>query len=399
MRDSVRQRRVDRQLGEVAQDALVVVRRVVTARSLRHVSELPGPAGDFADTAHAHRVRAHDRDGAEVVEHALGRHRPAAHATACRQKVVLEAWVQAVHRADHLLVLGDGAGAEGDGGVGRGGQDVVAAHDLEQVHGAAAAALDVVAVHRPVADRGERLLERRRLADAVGMQGQLHVVALGDGEGGVDDLGVRTRVLVYLEAACPHSSVASRKLSFAVAARASGRRLSGTARQASSRRSRFVRGLTPEVERAAVAHGDERRGTPRERRSGDLRPEQVDVRVDRAGRRDEALGRDDARRRGQGTATPSIVSGFPARPTATMRPSLIPSDVLRMPRTGSSRTTFVTATSRASSGRMLPVVMSPSRIVFAKPTTGSAPGAVSSASTSSRRSVSPRRTRSPAVGP
>ena len=233
------------------------------------------------------------------MEHALGRHRPAAHSTACRLKVVLEAWVQAVHRADHLLVLGDGGGAEGDGGVGRRGQDVVAAHDLEQVHGAAAAALDVVAVHRPVADRGERLLERRRLADAVGVQGQLHVVALGDGEGGVDDLGVRARVLVHLEAACPPLE---RGLEEAlVRGGGTGQRQEverdGTpgVEQAIEVRPR----IDAEVEGAAVAHRDERRGAPRERRGGDLRPEQVDVRVDRAGRRDEALGRDDARRRGQ----------------------------------------------------------------------------------------------------
>ena len=59
----------------------------------------------------------------------------------------------------------------------------------------------------------------------------------------------------------------------------------------------------------------------------------------------------------------------------------------------------MTATSRASSGADAPGrELSPSRIVFAKPTTGSAPGAVSSASTSSSRSVSPRRTRSPASG-
>jgi len=100
-----------------------------------------------------------------------------------------------------------------------------------------------------------------------------------------------------------------------------------------------------------------------------------------------------------GTSMPSIVSGLPARPTHAIRPSLMPSEVFRMPSTGSMTTAFVITASRASSPRMELDARSPSRIVFPKPISGSLPGAVSSASTSASRLVSPSRIRSPVVGP
>ena len=50
-------------------------------------------------------------------------------------------------------------------------------------------------------DRVERLLERRRFAEAVEVQRDLDVVALRDRERGVDDRRERAGVLVHLEAA------------------------------------------------------------------------------------------------------------------------------------------------------------------------------------------------------
>ena len=67
------------------------------------------------------------------------------------------------------------------------------ADGLEQVDRAAAAALQVVEVDGAPGDRGERLLERRRLAEPVGMQRDLDVVAVCDRERGVDDRRDRRR--------------------------------------------------------------------------------------------------------------------------------------------------------------------------------------------------------------
>ena len=66
---------------------------------------------------------------------------------------------------------------------------------------AAAGALHVVGVHRAAADRFDRALELGRLVEPVGVQAHRHVVRLGRGQGGVDDLGVGAPVLVDLQ---PH---------------------------------------------------------------------------------------------------------------------------------------------------------------------------------------------------
>ena len=188
-RQAVRDRRVDRDLGQVAQHALVVAGPVLAAaHALHRVGVLQRAPVDLADPAHPLRVRREHRDHAEVVQHALGRHRLRPHAPAQRGPVAgAPAGGEHVHRGDHRQVLGLRAGAERDGGGGRGGEHALAAGERQQVRRVpAAAALDVERVDRAAAERRERVLDRERLVEAVGVDRELDVVAVGEVERAAD---------------------------------------------------------------------------------------------------------------------------------------------------------------------------------------------------------------------
>jgi hypothetical protein len=97
-------------------------------------------------------------------------------------------------------------------------------------------------------------------------------------------------------------------------------------------------------------------------------------------------------------STPSIVSGLPALPIPTMRPSRMPMSALTMPQW--SRTTAPVITrSGVPSARVAPDWPIDSRITLPPPNTTSSPPAQRSSVTSISRSVSARRMRSPVVGP
>ena len=96
--------------------------------------------------------------------------------------------------------------------------------------------------------------------------------------------------------------------------------------------------------------------------------------------------------------TPSMMSGLPALPSATIRPSLMPTSALMMPQ-WSSTTAPVMTRSGARSARVARDWPIDSRMTFPPPNTASSPPAHRSCSTSMNRSVSASRTRSPAVGP
>ena len=86
------------------------------------------------------------------------------------------------------------------------------------------------------------------------------------------------------------------------------------------------------------------------------------------------------------TPMPSIVSGFPARPMDTMRPSLMPIDVARTPSTGSSTRPPTTATSTPPRSARTP---KPSRMVLPQPAMISSGPETSSLSGATQRSLSP----------
>jgi len=97
-------------------------------------------------------------------------------------------------------------------------------------------------------------------------------------------------------------------------------------------------------------------------------------------------------------STPSIVSGLPALPSATTRPSRMPMSAFTMPQ-WSSTTAPVITRSAAPSARVAADCPIDSRMTLPPPNTTSSPPAHRSRSTSIRRLVSARRMRSPVVGP
>ena len=98
------------------------------------------------------------------------------------------------------------------------------------------------------------------------------------------------------------------------------------------------------------------------------------------------------------TSTSSSVSGLPARPTPLIRPSRMPIDTLPIRRVASMTTTLEITTSHVSR-TAAPFRCRPSRAVLPNPARNSCPRCWASYSTSITRPVSPRRTRSPTVGP
>src|SRR4051794_603463 len=89
------------------------------------------------------------------------------------------------------------------------------------------------------------------------------------------------------------------------------------------------------------------------------------------------------------TSTSSMVSGLPARPTATTRPSAMPIEAYRTPSSGSSSRPPTIATSTPPRSARTP---RPSRIVLPKPGTSWSGPWTSSRSATTSRLVSPRRT-------
>ena len=87
---------------------------------------------------------------------------------------------------------------------------------------------------------------------------------------------------------------------------------------------------------------------------------------------------------------PSAMSGLPALPSATMRPSLMPTSQRTMPQ-WSSTTTFVMTMSGAPCADVRVPCSIDSRIVLPPPKTASSPPMQRSSSTSSQRSVSASR--------
>ena len=68
----------------------------------------------------------------------------------------------------------------------------------------AAGAFDVVGVHRPAANRRDRLFELAALMESVGVKAELNVVSLTEVERRGDDLRVGREVLMDFEPGTPH---------------------------------------------------------------------------------------------------------------------------------------------------------------------------------------------------
>ena len=160
---------------------------------------------------------------------------------------------------------------------------------------AAAAALDVEGVHGAARERLERLLDRERLVQPVRVDRELHVVGVAEAQRLLDRGAGGADVLVDLE---PGRAREQRLLDRLRAARGAPAEQSDVERPGVERGELALerpRRVGAEVPDRAVVLADDRRHPRRERGLRERRREQVDVRVDGAGGRDQALGRDDRR--------------------------------------------------------------------------------------------------------
>ena len=155
----------------------------------------------LVDAAHALAVRAHHGDGAEIVQHVLGRHGLRAHAALGEGDVLGNARRQIVRHHRHVQMLVERVDREGIGRIGRRRQAVrlaVAADDVGRV--AAAGTLGVIHVDGAATDRLHRAFVEAGLVDGVGVELDLEVVLVGDLQAGVDGGGHGAEILVDLHA-------------------------------------------------------------------------------------------------------------------------------------------------------------------------------------------------------
>ena len=184
VRDAVRDRRIDRVLGDVASNPEVVVAGGVSgqraALPLHLVGRLPRPADHLADASHRLRVRRHDADGAEIVQHVLGGDRLGSDARIGERDVFRHARRQVMADHQHVEVLVERIPRERHRRVGRRGQHVGLAAQPDDVRRVAAAgAFGVVGVNRPAADRGNRVVDEAGFVERVGVNRHLHVEFVG----------------------------------------------------------------------------------------------------------------------------------------------------------------------------------------------------------------------------
>ena len=205
-RDAVGDRGADGVLGDVALGADVVVAGVSPGqRAELHfhlVGGLPGANDDFADAAHRLRVGAEHADGAAVVQDVLGGDRLGADAALGEGHVLGHRPRQVMADHEHVQMLVDGVDGERPGRVGAGRQHVRQAGDADDVgRMAAAGAFGVVGVDGAAGDGGDGVFDEARLVERVGVDGDLDVEVVGDGQTAVDGGRRGAPVLVQLQAA------------------------------------------------------------------------------------------------------------------------------------------------------------------------------------------------------
>ncbi len=191
--------RIDRVLGEIAKNAIVVGCGLTGRHPVR---QLPGPADDLTAATHAERVGVDDADRALVVE-ARSRppsDRPRSHPRPGRSDIRRYEWMLPVHDHRHGHDFVDGVDRVGDRrGRGRG-NDVGLGDQFDGVGNMAASrTLGVIGVHGASADRRNRVGQQSGLVEGVGVHGHGDICPIGDRQAQVDDGGGRSEILVDLE--------------------------------------------------------------------------------------------------------------------------------------------------------------------------------------------------------
>ena len=197
-------RRIDRVLGDVTLDAVVVIAGTVSiqrAALLFHlIRRLPGARDDLAHTAHRLRIARHHGENTHVMQHVLCRDgfRPN---TAVRKGNILGiGLVEVVADHQHIQMLVDGVAGIRHGRVGRGRQNVIVRRCADNVRRVSAAcALGVIGVDRAPVKGVYRVLDTAGLVERVRVNGHLHIVPLRDRQTAVDGGRRAAPVLVQLE--------------------------------------------------------------------------------------------------------------------------------------------------------------------------------------------------------
>ena len=298
----MRDGRVDRVLGDVALGAEVVAaRRVGRQRPPLHlhlVRRLPGAHDHFTHAAHGLRVGRHHGNGADVVQNVFRGDGFAADARLGKRHVFGNRRVQVVAHHQHVQVLVERVDGKRARRIGRRGQHVRLPHGGDDVgRMAAARSFRVKRVDGAVLEGGQRMLEKAPFVEGVAVQRHLDIHAVGHGQAVVDGGRRAAPVLVQFQAdgarahllfqrqrqadvTFPHEAQVHRE---GVGGRQHGVQMPWPRRAGGG-------GRAHGRSRAAAQHG---RHAAHQRFLDLLRADEVDVRVDAAGRDDQAFAGDD----------------------------------------------------------------------------------------------------------
>ena len=379
MRDAVGDRGIDRVLGDVALDPEIVAARAVAGQRaallLHLVGGLPRADDDLADAAHGLAVRRHHRERAEVMQDVFGGDRLPADAALREGDVLGDRRSRWWHTISMSRCSSSVLTREGPRRVGRARQHIGQAGDADDVRRmAAAGTLGVKGMDRAALEGGDRVFDEARLVQRVGMDRDLHVELVGDARQQSIAGGVVPQSSCSLR---PHAPAAPARRAAGCEALPLPKkpRLIGKPRPPracddvpGSRRA-GRRGGAGRRAGAAAEH----RGDARGKRVVDLlRADEMDMRVDAAGRDDLAFAGDDLGAGADGDVDAGLNVGLPALPISAMRPSLRPISALTMPQ-WSMMTALVMTVSTAPCARLICLWPMPSRMTLPPPNFTSSP--------------------------
>mmetsp|Transcript_34565 Transcript_34565/g.63538 ORF Transcript_34565/g.63538 Transcript_34565/m.63538 type:complete len:492 (+) Transcript_34565:574-2049(+) len=207
---------VDGVLGNIPQDAFVVVLSVESGRRCRlrrggillqetqlplHlVGGLPRPGDDLAHPPHGLRIARYHRQRAQVVHDILRRDRLRPYPRLGERHVLGNGRIQVMTHHEHVEVLVDGVSRERPGRIRRAGQHVRFGNDLDDVGSVSSSrSLRVVRVDGTIAHGAERVVDVPALVERVRVDGNLHVVRVRERQAGVDGARSSSPVLVQFE--------------------------------------------------------------------------------------------------------------------------------------------------------------------------------------------------------
>ncbi len=201
----MRDGRVDGVLGDVALDAeIVVARRILRQRAALQfhlVRALPGAQYHFAHAPHRLRVGRQHGQRAQVVQDILGGDGFAPDARFGKGDVLGDRGIEVVTHHQHVEMLVQRVDGVGPRRIGRGGQHVGFAADLDDVRRMAAArAFGVIGVDGAALECRHRRFDEAGFVQRVGMDRDLRIGVVGHRQAAVDRRGRGAPVLVQLQA-------------------------------------------------------------------------------------------------------------------------------------------------------------------------------------------------------